>query len=564
MTGRRSMKWMVFVVGLALAVRIAAAEDGQADLDKATDLKLKAATLQELGEVATLCEQAIKKGLNPDDEAFAKKLLTGALYQRAQPQCQLLLQTPQLSPALQERRKSTLADLRKILQYDDKFGQAYLMIAQLEQLAEGDREQARQAVDRAVELLSDDKKSLAEALVMRGRLRESDEERQTDFDRAIELDPENPAVWQARALYFLSRGEVNKAVEDFNKLLAKDSDNVMARLAIAESLLNVNQVDEALKHVNHVIEHDPNVIAFTLRAQIWTHESKLDKAVEDIDQALKLAPNDLGLLLMRARLYHADNRHALAKTDIDQVLQAQPNFAPGIELRSSILASLGQFEDAMKDISSLLKRDPDNILLKLQMAIYLNAAGDSRKSIVVFTDILQTNPDNGIAYRGRADAYLNVGAHKEAVADYEVAVKTAADDSGILNNFAWVLATSPDDQLRDGKRAIELGTKACELTQYKQAHILSTLAAAYAESGDFENARKWSEKAVELSDESMKEPLQQELDSYRQNKPWREKKDETQPQPKDEQKDEQKDGTPPQPKDEKKATDGLEVSSRSR
>ena len=73
------------------------------------------------------------------------------------------------------------------------------------------------------------------------------------------------------------------------------------------------------------------------------------------------------------------------------------------------------------------------------------------------------------------------------------------DDEHLLNNFAWVLATSPDDEFRDGKRAVELATKAAEQTNYETPHILSTLAAAYAETGDFENAKKWSAKAVELS-----------------------------------------------------------------
>jgi tetratricopeptide (TPR) repeat protein len=88
-----------------------------------------------------------------------------------------------------------------------------------------------------------------------------------------------------------------------------------------------------------------------------------------------------------------------------------------------------------------------------------------------------------------------------------------------------VLATSPDDKLRDGKRAIELATKACEVTKYEKPHILSTLAAAYAETGDFETAKKWSRKAVELGiqDKEVDEQLKQELESYEQKKPWRER-----------------------------------------
>ena len=88
-----------------------------------------------------------------------------------------------------------------------------------------------------------------------------------------------------------------------------------------------------------------------------------------------------------------------------------------------------------------------------------------------------------------------------------------------------MLATSPVDELRDGKRSIELATKACEVTEYKRPHILSTLAAGYAEIGDFETAIKWSKKAVELGakDDEVDQQLKNELESYQQKKPWREK-----------------------------------------
>ena len=55
----------------------------------------------------------------------------------------------------------------------------------------------------------------------------------------------------------------------------------------------------------------------------------------------------------------------------------------------------------------------------------------------------------------------------------------------MLNNLAWLLATSPEEGIRDGKRAIELAEKACEETEWQDAHIISTLAAGYAETGNF-------------------------------------------------------------------------------
>ena len=132
------------------------------------------------------------------------------------------------------------------------------------------------------------------------------------------------------------------------------------------------------------------------------------------------------------------------------------------------------------------------------------------------------DPAEWHALRGRGDTYLNVGQQAEAIADYEKALKLQPKDQGILNNLAWVLATSPDAKLRNGRRAIELATLACEATKYKLAYILSTLAAAYAETGDFATATKWSAKAVEIGDKEHNDSLKKELESYKAKKPWRE------------------------------------------
>ena len=59
-------------------------------------------------------------------------------------------------------------------------------------------------------------------------------------------------------------------------------------------------------------------------------------------------------------------------------------------------------------------------------------------------------------------------------------------DAGILNNYAWVLATAPEDKLRDGHKALAMAIDACKQTDYKEDYILSTLAAAYAEIGRFQ------------------------------------------------------------------------------
>jgi Tfp pilus assembly protein PilF len=153
-----------------------------------------------------------------------------------------------------------------------------------------------------------------------------------------------------------------------------------------------------------------------------------------------------------------------------------------------------------------------------------------RQAIETYTQLLDDQLNEAgqyMVHQRRAEAYLSIGMHKEAIADYEEAIKLKEDDSSLLNNYAWLLATSPEDSIRNAKRSIELGTKACELTEFKKAHILSTLAAGYAEAGEWDKAVEWSTKAVEAgSDEAeTAEQLKKELESYKEKKPWREKQD---------------------------------------
>ena len=93
------------------------------------------------------------------------------------------------------------------------------------------------------------------------------------------------------------------------------------------------------------------------------------------------------------------------------------------------------------------------------------------------------------------------GRDTEALADYKEALALRPGYYRPLEGIAWLLAAAHDEKLVDGKRAVEWATKACESTTYSDPKGIATLAAAYAEAGDFPKAIEWSERAIELAGE---------------------------------------------------------------
>jgi len=93
---------------------------------------------------------------------------------------------------------------------------------------------------------------------------------------------------------------------------------------------------------------------------------------------------------------------------------------------------------------------------------------------------------------------------------------------GAMNTLAWDLAGSSVAELRDGSKAVALSTRLCELTEWRQPQYMDTLAAAFAETGDFESAIKWQERAVSLlHDDQNRREYEDRLRLFQSRRPYR-------------------------------------------
>ncbi len=129
------------------------------------------------------------------------------------------------------------------------------------------------------------------------------------------------------------------------------------------------------------------------------------------------------------------------------------------------------------------------------------------------------------AYYNRAETKMSGGKFAEAISDYEAAVRVDPGYAPAFNGLAWLRATCLLAEFRDGAKAVEQATKACELTNWKKARYVGTLAAAYAETGDFDSAVKRQEEAIDLlteKQEYLRAYFEERLKLYQSGKPYRE------------------------------------------
>ena len=117
-------------------------------------------------------------------------------------------------------------------------------------------------------------------------------------------------------------------------------------------------------------------------------------------------------------------------------------------------------------------------------------------------------------------------AASEAMAAQREALRLDPDSLEALNNLAWILATHPEGQFRNGAEAVQLAQRACDRAAWKQTTFVGTLAAAYAEAGQFDQAVATAGKACALAEQNGERALleknRQLLELYRAGQPYHE------------------------------------------
>lgn len=183
----------------------------------------------------------------------------------------------------------------------------------------------------------------------------------------------------------------------------------------------------------------------------------------------------------------------------------------------------GRLDEALQAYTRSIELNPSDpkalsnrALIHFQRSQWGSALADLNRWIEV-------NPTSSEARARRGEIWRQLGDFERARQDFDAALAGQPAGAAHFNNLAWLLATAPDERVRDGARAVQLAERAVEMMQ-RDYRALDTLAAAYAAASDFEKARGLAREAIrrarETGDEAFAQQVEPRLACYLENRPW--------------------------------------------
>jgi tetratricopeptide (TPR) repeat protein len=284
------------------------------------------------------------------------------------------------------------------------------------------------------------------------------------------------------------------------------------------------ETDKALADYTQAIRLEPNyAAAFVGLGLVWYDKQEYDKAIADYTEAVRLDPSDASAFWSRGHAWQDKTDYDKALADYNEAIRLEPKWAKAYYSRAFIWLNKNDYDKALADYTETIRLDP-------RLAAALNMRGNLwwvkkayDKALADYTEAIRLDPKLAAAFASRAGVWLDKKDYAKALADYGEVVRLDPKDAAALESRAWLWATCPVAKLRDGKKAVESATRACELLEWKYASTLETLAAAYAEVGDFEKAVGYEEKALRLeADPSAKQQFRNRLALYKNKQPYRE------------------------------------------
>jgi tetratricopeptide (TPR) repeat protein len=357
-----------------------------------------------------------------------------------------------------------------------------------------------------------------------------------EWTKAIEMSPGDARAHNNFGQTLEHAGKTDAAIAEFRKAVAAKPRYPEAQNNLAIALASIGHPAEAMEHYKLAIEANPVYAeAYSNLGRVLAEQHRIPEAIGQYEHALKINPdyseahNNLGFALTAAgkldeaieqynlaiasdpKYAHAYNNLGLALAMQGKIDDAIGNFTKAVEIDQAYASAEGNlgkallekndFDGAIGHLKKALELGPETAEVETNLGLGLAEKGQVDDAIPHFQRALEISPTYADAHSYLGTARMMKGEKTEALAQWRLALKADTDNVKVLNDLAWLMSTAADPALRNGKEAVVLAQHAVELNRGQEPMLLGTLAAAYAEAGDFDKAVETEQRAEALANQ---------------------------------------------------------------
>jgi tetratricopeptide (TPR) repeat protein len=360
------------------------------------------------------------------------------------------------------------------------------------------------------------------------------------FGRARSLQPRSAAALGGLGRAALAKREYGQAVSTLEQALAVDPQATALHYPLGMAYRGLGDPAKAEVHLKERGKGEVGVLdplmqeVRGLLRSATSFESLGVAALERGDSAgaamyfrkgIEVAPDSASLHHRLGTALFLSGDASAGQQEFEAAIRIDPDFARAHYSLGVLMASMGRYQPAVDRLSAAVKSDPDYLEARLALADLLRQGGRPRESLPHYARIIATAPDMEGARLGDALALVSLGQYRAARDRLLEAQKVHPNQPALVEALARVLAAAPDQQVRDGRRAVTLMQEL--VNRQPSPEAIEAMAMSSAEAGDYRQAVAWQGKAIAAAERTGRDPnvvkqMVENLRLFQQGKPCRE------------------------------------------
>ena len=324
----------------------------------------------------------------------------------------------------------------------------------------------------------------------------------------VRRSPETPDFHSRLGAALLDAGRLDEAGKRLTEALRLDPEQVDAHVNLGRVLARQDKLEQAIRHFEEALRLDPDdADAHFSMGNALAAQHQLDTALGHYAEAVRLRPDYADAHYRMATVLAERHKLVAAAEHYAEVVRLKPDLAAAHFDLANVLRDEGKTADAIEHYTAAVRLRPKFIEARNNLALSLAEEGRLPDAEKQLAQALAVKPAFALAQFNLGKVLARQGKPIEAATHFARAIELRPDDTTFNDGYAWFLATGVDPHQRDGARAVVLAEKACKLTHGRDAQIVGTLAAAYAEAGRFSEAVDTSQRAIRVAHASEQESL---------------------------------------------------------